>query len=284
MIRASCLSALLLCPVAAMAEPISASGTLAVGVTDTGTGLGALDLTVTLPITPRLDAEIGTYLFTLNGKRPHETYAALVWGRQWRIGVVRPAYDSVLPSVFAQTAPFLAYERAEYTRAHATVEAMRNTAVPWGLSWQQSYGQTDLAVSVHDAVKGKFRTLSAAFTHRGDGWEITAAIEPVWLRDGNYASTNAKIGGRAQLGDSSIGLALLHPEANDRPDALSFDVVMPTTDKWDMRAFAELTRDGRDDAYGIGVAYHLNADNSLSFAATDGEAGRALHLTLERRF
>jgi hypothetical protein len=135
MLRALCLTAALLYPIGASAEPWSFAGTLAIGATDLdgGTGIVGLDAMATVPLNARLhvNIEIGTYLYMLEGKRPHETYAALVLDDRWRIGAVRPAYDAVLPSVFSRAAPFLAYGRAEYTRAHATIESMRNTAVPW---------------------------------------------------------------------------------------------------------------------------------------------------------
>jgi hypothetical protein len=288
MLCALCLTAALLCPIGASAEPWSFAGTLAIGATDLdgGTGIASLDGTATVPLNTRLhlNVEIGTYLFTLEAKRPHETYAALVLDDRWRIGAVRPAYDAVLPSVFSRAAPFLAYGRAEYTRAHATIEAMRNTAVPWGVSWQHSVGQTTLELSAHDAVKGKFRTLSASLAHHREGWSLAAALEPVWLRDGTYLGTNAKLGGRADLGTGSAGLAMLHPVANDRPDAFSFDVVMPLSAKLDGLAFGEFTQDHRDNAYGLALDYDLRPNSTVLFAATDGALGRALHLTLEHRF
>lgn len=286
MIRALCLSASLLCPVWAAAEPVTVSGSIAAGTTDLGKGadLAAVDLTVRVPLTSRLTAEIGTYLYALDGKRPHETYAALALDDQWRLGAVRPAYDAVLPSVFARMAPYLAYQRAEYSRAHATTEAMRNTAVPWGLSWQGRLGETDVALSLHDAVKGSFRTVSAAISHARPGWTFAAAIEPVWHRDGSYLGLNAKAGVQAEWTSGSAALALLHPEANDRPDALSFEMAARMQDRLDLHAFGEFTRSGEDDAFGAGLSHALSKTGSLQVAVTDGAEGRALHLSFEHRF
>lgn len=122
MFRSLFLTLALLCPVAALARSFEVEG---------GTGIGFVDATLTIPLARRgpLDLEIGTYLFALDGKRPHETCAAVVWDDTWRLGAVRPAYDLVLPSVFARAAPHLAYDRAEYSRALATVEAMRRRAL-----------------------------------------------------------------------------------------------------------------------------------------------------------
>lgn len=286
MIRALCLSLALLCPVATMAGPVSVSGRVAASATDLneGTGIAAIDVTFALPITTRLSAELGTYLFALEGKRPHETYVGLALDNRWRFGAVRPAYDSVLPSVFERVAPYLAYRRAEYTRAHATTEAMRNTAVPSGLSWQQRFGQTSWAVSLHDAAKGGFRSISAAYTLHGTGWQLAAAAEPVWLRDGSYLGTNAKLGLRAELGSGEVGVAILHPDANNRPDALAGDLAYPLNSRLDLRTFGELTRGRTDDAYGLALDHAIHGNSNVILALTDGAAGRAIHLTLERRF
>ncbi|MBY6161844.1 hypothetical protein KUV73_13230 [Mameliella alba] len=288
MFRPLLLSLGLLCPAAAFAQSFSFDGTVSISAHDVdgGSGIGYIDATATIPITRRypLSLELGTVLFGLDGKRPHETYAALARDDTWRIGVVRPAYDQVLPSVFTRAAPSLAYERAEYARAHTTVEAMRRTAVPWGLSYQQSYGRTDVAVSLHDAVKGSFRSASFAVAYNGEGWQLAAAVETVSSRDMKHDGINAKIGGRFDLGQLDVGIAWLHPEVNDRPDALALDVVFPVTTKLDMMVFGEFTEGARDDAYGIALDYKLRPETSVLFAATDGAAGSALHLTLEHRF
>ncbi|SMX43744.1 hypothetical protein [Maliponia aquimaris] len=293
MFRPFCLALSLVCPFGASAQSLSFDGlsfdgTVAIGATDLmgGSGIGVIDATLDIPLTRRLPLsfEIGTYLFALDGKRPHETYAAFNWDDTWRLGVVRPAYDLVLPSVFARAASYLAYERAEYTRAHATVEAMRRTAVPWGLSWTQSYGRTDVAVSLHDAVKGTFRAVSASVRYSGDGWHLAAAVESVWSRNNAHHGINAKLGARFDLGEAQVGLAWLHPEANDRPDALALDLVFPLSHRLDVMAFGEFTDGGRDDAYGIALDYKVRPDTSVLFALTDGARGGVVHLTLERRF
>ncbi|MEI4490756.1 hypothetical protein WAF00_08850 [Mameliella alba] len=290
---ADMLRPLLLClglfaPAAAHAQSFNIEGTVAISAHDYRnlSGIGVIDATASIPLSRDypLTLEFGTYLFGLDGKRPHETYAAFAWNDTWRAGVVRPAFDQVLPSVFARAAPYLAYERAEYTRAHATVEAMRRTAVPWGLSWQQSYGRTDVAVSLHDAVKGSFRAASVAVTYNGDGWQLAGAVETVTSRTMDHHGINAKLGARFDIGRADFGVTWLHPEVNDKPDAIALDLVFPVTTKLDMMAFGEFTDGGKDDAYGIALDYKLRPDTSVLFAATDGRGGSGIHLTLERRF
>ncbi|WP_323771162.1 hypothetical protein [Antarctobacter sp.] len=288
MVRSALLTLGLLWPAALSAQPVSFEGTLALGTTDIagGSGIGVVDATVTIPLTRRypLTFEVGAYLFGLDGKRPHETYGAFAWDDTWRVGVVRPAFDQVLPSVFARAAPYLAYERAEYTRAHATVEAMRRTAVPWGISWQQSFGQTDVAVSLHDANKGNFRSASIALTYQGAGWQLAAAVETLTEDDFTHAGINAKLGARFDMGQMDVGITYLHPDANETPDALALDVVFPVSSRVDMLAFGEITDKGKDDAYGLALDYKVRGDSSVLFAVTDGARDSAMHLTLERRF
>ena len=288
MLRPICLTLALLCPFSAVAEPLSFSGTVAIGANDVqgGSGIGFIDATLTVPLTSRvpLTLEIGGYLFALDSKRPHETYVNLSWDDTWRVGAVRPAYDFVLPSVFERAAPYLAYERAEYARSHATVEAMRRTAVPWGLSWTHSTGDADLMVSLHDASKGNFRAASVAFVRQGDGWQISGAVEALWTHEGVFDGLHTKLGGRATAGPAEVGLTWLHPDSNDRPDALAMDVIAPLGDRLDLMAFGEFTEGGMDDAYGIGLDYGLRPDSHVLFAVTDGARGDAVHMTLERRF
>lgn len=288
MLRALCVSSALICPINALAEPMTLVGTMSAGATDRDGGplIGLVDLTASMPLSSDLplSAEIGTYLFALDGKRPHETYLSLVYNDEWRFGAVRPAYDSVLPSAFTRPAPFLAYERAEYTRAFTTVRAMRATAVPLSVSWQRSFGQTDIAITAHHADKGDFRSASASIRHRGDGWSVAAAVEPVKSLKGSEIKTNAKIGGRFDIGHGNFGVALLRPEANNRPDALSLDMVLPVSDELDVLLLGEFTESALDDAYGLAMSYQLPPNSSVFVAATDGEAGHALHLTLETSF
>lgn len=288
MIRSALLSLALLSPAALSAQSFSFDGTLALGTTDIagGSGIGVVDATVAIPLTQRypLTFEVGAYLFALDGKRPHETYVAFAWDDTWRAGVVRPAFDQALPSVFARVAPYLAYERAEYTRAHTTVEAMRRTAVPWGVSWQQAFGQTDVAVSVHDANKGNFRSASVALTYRGAGWTLAAAVEAVTEDDFTHEGINAKLGARFDIGEIDAGITYLRPDANDTPDALALDVVVPVSSRVDLLAFGELTDKSTDDAYGLALDYKVQPDSSVLFSATDGARDSAVHMTLERRF
>ncbi len=288
MFRSALLALTLLCPSLAVAQSFTFDGRVALSAHDLdgGSSIGVIDVTGVVPLGRKapLGFEFGAFAYALTGKHPHETYAALVWNDRWRAGVVRPAYDSVLPSVFARAAPYLAYERAEYARAHATVEAMRHTAVPWGLSWRQSLGRTDVAVSLHDASKGHFGALSLAVAYNGEGWQLAAAIEAVSSDRHSIERINAKIGARVDLGRAELGIAYLHPDANRRPDALALDLVVPVPGRLNLMAFGEFTADGRDDAYGIALDHAFRPDSSLLVAATDGARGRAFHLTLEHRF
>jgi hypothetical protein len=264
------------------------AGTLALSATDmmNGQAIGLVDVTFSLPLSQRvpLRFEAGTYLFALDGKRPHETYGALVWNDRLRAGALRPAYDAVLPSVFEDTAPYLAYQRAEYARSHNTVEAMRRTAVPWGLSYAGSAGRLDWVVSAHDAVKGTFRSTSAAVTYTGEGWAVMAAVESVWSRDNAHDGVNAKIGARFDIGPAALELALLHPDANSRPDALAVDLRVPLSSRTGLSVMGEFTEDGSDDAYGLAADVRLGKGSRLVLAATDGAAGAAAHLTCVTRF
>lgn len=288
MLRTLLLSLGLVAPIAASAQSLSYEGTVALSATDLhkGTGTGFIDATLTIPLSQRvpLGFELGTYLFALDGKRPHETYGAFVWNDTLRVGAVRPAYDAVLPSVFERAAPYLAYHRAEYARAHATVEAMRHTAVPWGASWQQSFGQTDLAVSAHEATKGGFTSASASIAYRGIGWTVAAAVESVWSPNGMHEGINAKLGARFDILQGQVGVSLLHADANSRKNALALDVTAPVSTKVDLLAFGEFTENGKDDAYGLGVDFKLRPTTSLLIVGTDGAMGPAAHLTLEQRF
>ncbi|MGP6086656.1 hypothetical protein [Antarctobacter jejuensis] len=287
MLRSLLLSLGLIGPLAASAQSLSFEGTLAVGLTDIGDRdtVGFVDATLAVPMgLGALSFELGGYLYALDGKRPHETYAAFAWDDTWRIGVVRPAYDAVLPSVFQRTAPYLSYLRTEYNRSHTTLEAMRRTAVPWGASWQQSFGQTDLAFSAHDASKGGFSAASLSVAHHGNGWMLAGAIETVWSPHDGHEGINAKVGAQFDIQQAKVGIAWLHPEANDRDEALSLDLAIPVTPKFDVLAFGEFTESGKDDAYGIAVDFKIRPDTSLLLAGTDGAIGPGAHLTLERRF
>lgn len=275
-------------PTVLSAQAAGFEGTIALGTTDIagGSGIGVIDATATIPLSHRypINLEIGTYFFGLDSKRPHETYVALAWDNAWRAGAIRPAYDQVLPSVFARSAPYLAYERAEYSRAHATVEAMRRTAVPWGLSWQHSFGQTDVALSFQNASKGGFASSSISLAYQGDGWKVAAAVEHVTGRNFAENGINAKLGARFVLGQMDVGIAWLHPQANKQPDALALDLVFPVASRLDAMAFAEVTEQGNDDAYGIAVDYKVRPNASVLLAVTGGARDPAVHLTMERRF
>ena len=146
------------------------------------------------------------------------------------------------------------------------------------------FGQTDVAVSLHDAVKGSFRAASVAVSYNGDGWQLAGAVETVTSRTMDHHGINAKLGARFDIGRADFGVTWLHPEVNDKPDAIALDLVFPVSTKLDMMAFGEFTDGAKDDAYGIALDYKLRPDTSVLFAATDGRGGSAVHLTLERRF
>lgn len=272
----------------ARAQSFDHSGSIDIGLTDMARGslFGAIDATFVLPISKAapLAFEFGTYLFALDGKNPHETYAALTLGDSFRIGALRPAYDAVLPSVFAHVAPYLAYSRAEYSRSYNTVEAMRRTAVPWGVSAGGHAGQLDWIVSLHDATKGAFRSASFALTWRGTGYSLMAAFEALRDDNGMKDSTNAKIGARIDLGRAELGLAWLDPEANARPKAVSLDLSAPLGDRLGLSLMGEFTKDARDDAYGMAMGYDLRTHGTITLAGTDGAAGPGAHLTYTYQF
>lgn len=287
-----CLSSVLIlaAPLPALAERLSFDGTISLGLTDRPDprGVGLIDATLSVDLLQGqpLRFELGTYMVVLAGKRPHETYAAFAWDERFRLGVVRPAYDSVLPSVLETRAPYLAYERLEYARAHATTEAMRRTAVPFGVSAEGAQGATQWMVSAHRADEGGFDALSVAVTHAGPGWQLSAAVEAVRDQTEGRDALNAKLGGQADLGrDLRLGLAWLSPEANDRPDALSADLTWQAGAALDLSAFGEFTKGGREDAWGLAAQYRLRPQTGISLAGTDSaEHGQALHLTLTQGF
>lgn len=288
-LRVLSVSLALLAPLPALALDLSFDGTLALGATslDRTQAVGMVDATLTVPLTRRvpLSFELGTYMIVLEGKRPHETYAALAWDDRYRLGVVRPAYDAVLPSVFERAAPLLAYERIEYSRSHATVEAMRATAVPFGLSAEGDQGPVRWWVSAHSDDKGGFDVLSAALSHEGAGWSLAAAVEAVREHDGPER-VDSKIGGRLDLAPQvGAGVTWLMPDGNDRDDALALDVLWRATDRLDFSAFGEVTREGRDDAWGLAAEYRFLPDTSAILSGTDSDTGgSAWHLTLNQRF
>ncbi|CUH76212.1 hypothetical protein [Tropicibacter naphthalenivorans] len=281
------LIALFLAPLAAQAQSLDVTGRIALGATDAYAhgGIGTADVTLSLPITQSapLGFEMGTYLFARDGKRPHETYAAFVWNDQWRAGVVRPAYDSVLTSVFERSAPFLAYTRAEFTRAETTTAAMRRTAVPWGLSFTNTANGLGYAVSIHDASKGDFRSASVALTQGAGAWQIAAAIEGVWSRNNTYDGINAKLGAQYDAGGLRATIAYLHPDANNRPDAIALSAQYDWT-KLSVGVMGEFTDAGQDDAYGLSAEVRLGGSTGAILSATDGAAGPAWHLTLDHQF
>ena len=283
-----------LCAMAGLVDPALAQSFAMTGaVSASATGLApdgavaSVDLTGSIPLghpfERPLALEIGTFAFVLRDKRPHETYVALAWDDRFRLGVVRPAHDAVLPSVFADTAPWLAYTRAEYAGARTTVAAMRRTAVPFGASWQDAQGPLEWSVSAHDAAKGGFLSASAALSWRTGGWQVAGAAEGVWDRGGGWQGLNAKLGAGHDAGSWGGDAAWLHPKANGRPDALALDLWAKAGARWTLSGFGELTRTG-EDAGGIAARRDLGPHSALTLAATRESAAGGLHLTLSRGF
>ncbi|WP_136442673.1 hypothetical protein [Pacificoceanicola onchidii] len=272
----------------AQSSGISTEGTLSISAHGYGPdhGIGAVDITFSLPISRngRFGLELGTFMYILPQKRPHETYVALTIDDRWRIGVVRPAYDFVLPSVFEEAAPHLAYARAEYSRAYTTTNAMRQGAVPWGLSYTDNRAPFGWAMSVHHAAVGGFSSASLAARWQHGAWRLAAAVEGVWSEAGDFDDINAKLGLSYVQDRWSIGLAWLHPEAEGLPDALALNAGFDVTDKLSLSLFGEFTDGGRDDAYGLAAHYAFHDRATLSLAATRWNDETGFHLTLTHRF
>jgi hypothetical protein len=197
---------------------------------------------------------------------------------------VRPAYDAVLPSVFAQTAPYLAYDDAEYTRAYTTTAAMRRTAVPWGVSWQGQSGALGTAASLHTASKGGFRSASLAFDWQGRGWDIAVAGELVDQTGPDTPRSNLKLGGHLQTGPVTLGLALLHPDASERPDTLALDLAAPVSSNLTLRAMTEQRGSGLEDVWGLAASADIGPGRTLSAAATRSDGSGGLHLSFAQHF
>lgn len=249
--------------------------------------IGRIDATISLSFAQiedrPLSVELGTFAYFIRHDRPHETYVSLVFDDRWRLGAVRPAYDLVLPSVFAFTAPAVANVRAEYVRAHATTEAMRLNSVPWGVSYTGQTGETEWAVSAHDAQDGDFASVSGGLRWTGSPVKFAIATELVWDPRGSFQGVNAKAGGRWSPEPWEIGLTYLHPDANRRPDALALDVTYQVAPRVSLLAFGEITDNGHDEAYGLGARYAATSVSEIVFSGTTGQTGDILHLTYSRR-
>lgn len=269
---------------------LDTGGTVTGGLTtrDEAAAIGRFDLTFDLPLQrgpdPALTFELGLFSFLRGGSHPHETYAALAWDDRLRLGVVRPAYDGVLLSPFALAAPLVEDETLATTRAHATEQAMRRTAVPYGLSWSQQTGALLWDLSLHDAAKGGFRAASLAASWETGSWTLAGAAEGVWEREtGNWEGANVKLGLRRDFGQAEAGLALLHPDANEAPDALEMDLRMPLAPSLTLGAMAHLEDASDGDRYGLSAEYALSPSDALAVTATGGSKS-ALHAGLTHRF
>lgn len=291
-IRALTLLCLLLfTPLPLGAEGLRFSGDVSLGVSsvDARHGNGRIDALLSIPLVSLRDrplaAEIGGLIYFARANKPHETYAALAYDDRLRMGYLRPAYDLVLPSVFALTAPAVAETRLDFARALTTVEAVRVNAVPFGLSYTETAGDLRWALSLHDARDGGFRTASAAAEWRADGWSLAGAVEGVWDQSNDWQGLNAKLGGRWQSDGLALGLAWLHPDANARPDALAFDLSYQLSSYLTLLAFGEVTENRSADAYGLAARHEVGPGTEMVLAVTDGDAmGTELHLTVTRRY
>lgn len=246
--------------------------------------VGTLVLTIAEPPTDPLGLEAGIFAYLLADRRPHETYIALAWDRRVRLGILRPAYDGVLPSVYSAHTPFLAYTRAEYASAYVTIEGMRRNAVPWGMSVEDANGRLTWAVSAHKAVKGGFRDASVAVGWQQGATQIAAAAEGVWDQDAVWKGSNAKVGVGYATDRAGAHLAYLHPEVNLRPDAVSADIWHDIGPNWTLFAFGTRTVDGQDDAGGIALKRGFGLASDVSLAAASSREGNTMHFGLVRRF
>lgn len=251
-------------------------------------GIGRVDAILSIDLV-RLSgrpvtAELGTFAYFMRGDRPHETYAALAYDDRLRMGFTRPAYDLVVPSVFAFTAPSIGETRAEYSKALTTIEPMRFNSVPIGVSYTDQSGDLLWGISIHDADDGDFRSASAALEWQGGSWTWSAAMEGVWDQRNDFQGINAKLGGRYSSERWELGMALLHPDANARPDTMAFDAAFDLSRHLSLLAFGEITEDRSDDAYGIGARHMIAADTEMVLSGTDGDDQREIHLTFTRRY
>lgn len=280
----------LLCAGQVSAQSFEFSGDVSVGLNtvDDQYGISRVDAMLSFTVlhldNRPLSVEFGGFAYFKRKDRPHETYGALAFDNRWRFGFVKPAYDLVLPSVFAYAAPAVAEIRADYVRARATVEPMRVYSVPWGMSYTDQFGDMQFAVSGHRASDGDFGALSTSL-----GWDTSPvsygiAVEWVWDPRGSFAGYNAKAGARWKSKLWEIGLAYLHPDANSRPDALAFDVTYAVTRKVALSAFGEMTRTRHDEAYGLSARYRVNPVSDITLSGTTSRDGELAHLTYNRRY
>ena len=278
----------------AAANPSNLTGAFSFGATSEKgkEALIAADLTYRVPLdrwTLPFGVEIGLYGIAStmdfeSGSHPHETYLALVWGSGLRLGVVRPAYDSVLPSVFAGYAPLEEEQRLEFSRSFTTTQAMRETAIPLSASWSRDTGALSWAVSVHSAPNKDFSSASAAMSWKQGSWTFAGALEGVW-RDGNDgAETMAKLGLRWNGLWGDAGLTYLMPDANGVPNAIALDVTAQVTARMRLSAFGEFSEDSGSDVWGIGAGYAVGKSSEVTSAVTRHGDDTRMHLTLTRLF
>lgn len=277
-------------PGAALSDGITFSGDISVGANSIQDNafMSRVDAMVTATLFDIRDKpfafEFGTFGYYYKGDRPHETYAAFVYDDRFRLGVVKPAYDQVLISPFDFTAPSIAETRAEYTRARATTEALRFNSVPVGVSYDGTAGNTAWAVSLLDASDGNFRSAAAAAEWRAQAVTLAAAVEGVWDPKDDFDGINAKIGARWQHGLFDIGAAVLHPDANQRPDAVAIDANYTVWRDLTLSGFGELTRGSTTSAYGLAARYDFEDRSHVTFAVTDTKADEEVHFTYVRRY
>ncbi|MBS0126578.1 hypothetical protein [Thetidibacter halocola] len=279
-IFALCLS---LAAPAALAQSLDIEGRVGLGLTDArgDSWIAPVDMTATWRLGAYAAVEIGTFAYGMPGKRPHETYAALHWG-DLRLGVVRPAYDAVLISVFEETAPHRAYAEAETTRAHTTTRAMRVNAVPVGLSYDRQDGATWWGLSLHSDAKGAFSSATAAIRGQEGAWTVAAAVESVHAE--GAIRNNTKLGLRWKGARIEAGLAAFHPDASSQPDALALDLHWQASDRLRLSALAETARGTAPDTGGLAATWALSPGLTLSGAALHEGDRDSAHLTLTRRF
>lgn len=275
-------------PAAAQALYFEGDLSFAVSSDDDRSALARIDMIASIGLfrlsSQRLELELGVFGYYFQGDRPHETYAALSLDDRWRVGVMRPAYDLVMPSVFALTAPAVADERAEYARALTTTRALRFNDVPIGLAYTDRGDGYLWGVSIHDADDGDFRSMSAAFELETGQWVWSFASEGVWDRQNTFEGANTKFGARWADRSWTIGMAWLHPDANARPDALAFDLAYALSEELSILTFGELTRHASDRAYGIGGRHAIDGRSDLVLSGTREDNVNEVHFVYTRRY
>ena len=269
-------------------ERLALSGEVTLGLTGAGQSLplARIDMTASLPLTrpggAPLGFELGLNQYLKDTKRPHETYAALVWNDRWRLGVVRPAYDSVVPSVFDEAVPQSSYETRAFVLSRATLDAMTRTEIPLGVSADWERGPLRGSVSAHYALRGEATLASAALAWSQDGLSLAAAAELVLEAHGRTRA-NLKAGLRLRRRVSDLSLSLLAPRANSAQDALQMAYWHRLSPRLWLGAMTHRQR-GPGSRSALALRYGAGRLGTWHLAVTDEPGGPALHASVGWRF